>query len=233
MTDQRPTARTDGAAALSEVDKFLADIGKPATTGPTRRGRLIFGLDATMSRQPTWDMACELQAEMFREVATAGGLDMQLVYYRGLGECRASRWISEPQQLAKTMSQIMCEAGHTQIEKVLTHAQKETKLLKVSALVFVGDAMEESPDSLAHQAGELGRLGVPAFMFQEGRDREVEHVFRNIAELTHGAYCRFDSGSAKQLGQLLKAVAVFAVGGVAALQASKDAGALKLLSQLR
>src|SRR5262245_46486794 len=233
MTDQRPTARTGSAPAASDLDSFLAEIGKLATGGPTGRGRLIFALDATASRQPTWDTACELQADMFREVATAGGLDMQLVYYRGLGECRASRWIPEPQQLAKTMSQIMCEAGHTQIEKVLTHSQKETKLLKVSALVFVGDAMEENPDSLAHQAGELGRLGVPAFMFQEGRDREVEHVFRNIVQLTHGAYCRFDSGSAKQLGQLLKAVAVFAVGGVAALQASKDAGALKLLSQLR
>jgi hypothetical protein len=233
MTDQRPTARTDSTPASSDIDSFLAEIGKLATGGPAGRGRLIFALDATASRQPTWDTACELQAEMFRKVASIGGLDMQLVYYRGLGECRASRWISDPKQLAKTMSQIMCEAGHTQIEKVLTHAQKETKLLHVSALVFVGDAMEENPDSLAHQAGELGRLRVPAFMFQEGRDRQVEYVFRNIAQLTHGAYCRFDTGSASQLAELLKAVAVFAVGGVAALAVSKDAGAIKLLSQLR
>jgi hypothetical protein len=233
MTDQRPTARTDSVPSASDVDAFLAEIGKVATAGPTRRGRLVFALDATASRQPTWDTACELQGEMFREVASAGGLDMQLVYYRGLGECRASRWISEPQQLAKTMSQIMCEAGHTQIEKVLAHAQKETKLLKVSALVFVGDAMEESPDSLAHEAGELGRLGVPAFMFQEGRNCEVEHVFRNIVQLTHGAYCRFDPGAARQLGALLRAVAVFAVGGTQALAARGDADAIKLLSQLR
>lgn len=233
MPDQRPTTRSDGVPAASEVDNFLAQISKRASGTPTGRGRLIFTLDATASRQPTWDTACELQAEMFREVAAAGGLDMQLVYYRGLGECRASRWISGPQQLAKTMSQIMCEAGHTQIEKVLTHAQKETKLLKVSALVFVGDAMEESPDDLAHQAGELGRLSVPAFMFQEGRDREVEHVFRNIAQLTHGAYCRFDPGAACELGALLRAVAVFAVGGTQALVARGDADAIKLLSQLR
>jgi hypothetical protein len=158
---------------------------------------------------------------------------MQLVYYRGLGECRASRWISEPQQLAKTMSQIMCEAGHTQIGKILTHTRNETKLLKVSALVFVGDAMEENPDGLAHQASELARLSVPAFMFQEGRDREVEHVFRNIAQLTHGAYCRFDPGAARKLGALLRAVAVFAVGGTQALAARGDAGAIKLLGQLR
>jgi hypothetical protein len=131
------------------------------------------------------------------------------------------------------MSQIRCEAGYTQIEKVLIHAQKETKLLSVSALVFVGDAMEENPDDLAHQASELGRLKVPAFMFQEGHDRKVEQVFRNIAELTHGAYCRFDPGAARQLAELLRAVAVFAVGGRAALAARKDPGTIKLLSQLR
>ena len=103
----------------------------------------------------------------------------------------------------------------------------------MSALVLVGDAMEENPDSLAHQAGELGRLGVPAFMFQEGRDREVEHAFRNIAQLTHGAYCRFDPGAARELGALLRAVAVFAVGGTQALVARGDASAVKLLGQLR
>jgi hypothetical protein len=233
MTDQRPTARTDSIPASSDIDTFLAEIGKLATGGLTGCGRLIFALDATASRQPTWDTACKLQADMFREVATAGGLDMQLVYYRGLGECRASRWISRPGQLAKTMSQIACEAGHTQIEKVLIHAKKETTLLRVSALVFVGDAMEENPDSLAHQAGELGGLGVPAFMFQEGRDREVEHTFRNIAQLTHGAYCRFDPGAARELGALLRAVAVYAVGGTQALAARGDAGAIKLLSQMR
>ena len=236
MTDERPVYyRSDGTPTLprSEVDSFLAELKGRATATTGARGRLVFALDATASRQPTWDTACELQAEMFREVATAGGLDMQLVYYRGLGECRASRWISGPQQLAKTMSQIMCEAGHTQIEKVLIHASKETKLLKVSALIFVGDAMEENPDSLAHQAGELGRLGVPAFMFQEGKARDVEQVFREIARLTRGAYCRFDPGAAHQLAELLRAVAVYATGGITALAARRDTSAVKLLAQLK
>jgi hypothetical protein len=131
------------------------------------------------------------------------------------------------------MSQIMCRAGETQIEKVLAHAAKETKLLKVSALVFVGDAMEEGPDIVLSAANTLGRLSVPAFMFQEGQDRLVEQTFQDIARLTHGAYCCFDSGSAKQLGELLKAVAVYAVGGKEALLARGDAGAVKLLGQLK
>jgi len=236
MTDQRPTPRSDGTltdAPRSELDRFLAEVKGLTPAAPGSRGRLIFALDATQSRQSTWDTACELQAEMFREVATAGGLDMKLVYYRGLGECKASGWIPHPEQLAKTMSRIVCMAGHTQIEKVLTFAQKEAKLLPVNGLVFVGDAMEENPDALAHEAGELGRLGVRAFMFQEGHDREVEQVFREIVRLTRGAYCRFDPGAARQLAELLRAVAVFAVGGVAALANRHDAGAIKLLGQLK
>jgi hypothetical protein len=108
----------------SEVDTFLAELKTLTPASPNTRGRLIFALDATASRQPTWDTACVLQAEMFREATAASGLDMQLVYYRGLDECRASRWISNPEQLAKTMSQIACHAGHTQIEKILIHASK-------------------------------------------------------------------------------------------------------------
>jgi len=233
MTDQQPATSTGTAPTTSDLDAFLAEIGKPKPHNPQSRSRLIFALDATASRQPTWDTACNLQAEMFREVATIGGLNMQLVYYRGLNECRASRWISNPSQLAKTMSQIMCEAGHTQIAKVLTHAKKETTLLQVSALVFVGDAMEENPDSLAHQAGELGRLRVPAFMFQEGHDPNVESAFRTIAQYTHGAYARFNQESAKQLGELLKAVAVFAAGGIAALEASKNTNDKLLLGLMK
>ena len=52
-----------------------------------------------MSRQPTWDTACTLQADMFREAAAIGGLDIQLVYFRGLGECRASGWVADSERL--------------------------------------------------------------------------------------------------------------------------------------
>src|SRR5215510_8238650 len=107
-----------------EIDAFVEKLRSLGPSTAQGRGGLIFALDATASRQPTWDTACTLQANMFREAATIGRLNMQLVFYRGLGECRASRWISNPTQLAKTMSQIMCAAGETQIGKVLTHAQK-------------------------------------------------------------------------------------------------------------
>jgi hypothetical protein len=225
------------AATRAEIDAFIAKVkGLAPTTERGRRGRLIFALDATMSRQPMWDTACRLQADMFREAAAIGGLDVQLVYYRGLAECRASRWVSQAERLAGLMERIDCRGGHTQIGKVIAHAKRETQATKVQALVFVGDAMEEKLDDLCHAAGELGLLGTPAFMFQEGDDPIAQGAFREIARLTRGAYCRFDPGAAHQLAELLRAAAAYAAGGMRALadlSARRDAGAIKLLEQMR
>src|SRR3954470_24892120 len=122
-------SRNEPAAAASraEIDAFLNQVRAlgPAN-GTGKRGRLIFALDATMSRQPLWDTACKLQGDMFREAAAIGGLDVQLVYYRGLGECGASAWVSEAQRLGGLMTRIACRGGHTQIGKVLAHARRET-----------------------------------------------------------------------------------------------------------
>jgi hypothetical protein len=209
-------------------------LGPAAQSG--QRGRLIFALDATMSRQPLWDTACRLQGDMFRETAAIGGLDVQLVYYRGLAECRASGWVSDARRLGGLMEKIDCRGGHTQIGKVLSHARSESERRKVQALVFVGDAMEEKIDDLCRAAGELGLLGLPAFMFQEGYDAVAEQAFREIARLTKGAYCRFDPGAAQQLGELLRAVAAYAAGGMKALadlSARRDPGAIKLIGQMK
>jgi len=225
------------ASSRAELDAFLARVG---TLGPAAkaggRGRLVFALDATMSRQPTWDQACALQADMFREAVAAGGLDIQLVYYRGLAECRASPWIAESQRLGDLMSRIECRGGHTQIAKVLAHARRENDNGKISALVFVGDAMEEELDELCARAGELGVRNVPAFMFQEGYDPVCEQAFREIARLTRGAYCRFAPGAGHELGELLRAAAAYAAGGIKALadlQARQSRGARKLIEQLK
>jgi hypothetical protein len=225
------------ASPRTEIDAFLSKVKSlgPAT-GAGLRGRLIFALDATMSRQPLWDTACKLQADMFREAAAIGGLDVQLVYYRSLAECRASAWVSQAERLAELMTRIDCRGGHTQIGKVLAHARAESERRKVQALVFVGDAMEEKLDDLCQAAGELGLLGVPAFMFQEGYDAIAEQAFREIARLTKGAYCRFDPGAAHQLGELLRAAAAYAAGGMRALadlSARRDPGAIKLIGQMK
>src|SRR5262245_43194034 len=127
------------SSTRAEIDAFLAQVKRlTPVAGTGQRGRLIFALDATMSRQPLWDTACRLQADMFREAAAIGGLDVQLIYYRGLGECRASRWVSQAERLASLMERIDCRGGHTQICKIIAHAKRETQTTKVQALVFVG-----------------------------------------------------------------------------------------------
>jgi hypothetical protein len=236
-----PSRHGDTPAAPSsraEIDAFLDRLRtiERRDSGRSGRGRLIFALDATMSRQPTWDTACKLQAEMFQEAQVIGGLDVQLVYFRGVGECRASRWVSEPAALAALMEKIDCRGGHTQIRKVLAHARSETERAKVAALVYVGDAMEEAVDDLCAKAGELAVRGVRAFMFQEGGDSVAEQAFREIARLSRGAYCRFNAGAAHELGELLRAVAAYAAGGIKALDdlsARRHAGAVRLLQQMR
>jgi hypothetical protein len=173
---------------------------------------------------------------MFRAVKEVGGLDVQLVYFRGFNECQASRWVGDPDALARLMRKVHCEGGHTQIRKVLSHARKESERTKVSAVVYVGDAMEEDIDQLSQLAGELGLIRVPVFVFQEGHDVRAERAFKEIARLSRGAYCRFDAGSSRQLRELLTAGAVYATGGRKALQdlseEKRSDAALRLLQQL-
>jgi hypothetical protein len=227
---------TPATSPRAEIDRFLDQVkalSPDAKTG--RHGRLIFALDATMSRQPTWDQACKLQAEMFHEAAAAGGLDIQLVYYRGLAECRTSSWIADPARLGALMSGIDCRGGQTQIAKILAHARRENENGKIAVLVFVGDAMEEPLDALCARAGELGLRNVKAFMFQEGHDPICEQAFREIARLTGGAYCRFAPGAAHELAELLRAAAAYAAGGLKALADLKahGAGVARLIEQLK
>jgi len=212
----------------AEVAEFLRKVASaPKTRSDSRAGRLLFALDATASRQPTWDKATHIQGQMFEQAVKSGGLEIQLAYYRGHREFYASRWLQRSTQLLEVMTAVSCRGGLTQIERLLTHAVVESRRHKLNAVVFVGDCVEENVDRICHRAGELGIQGTPVFVFQEGREPKAEGAFREIARLSHGAYCHFDAASASQLGELLTAVAVFASGGPRALEDhSLGAGAL-------
>jgi hypothetical protein len=145
------------------------------------------------------------------------------------------------------MSTIRCMAGATKIARVLRHIRTENAREKIGAAIFIGDAVEELPSDLYDAAADLG---VPLFMFQEGDGlalyldehdgfvhehppQKVEQVFRELAGLTGGAYARFDAGAAAKLGELLQAVAAFAVGGIAALANQHTDSARRLLGQMK
>lgn len=229
--DTFPTRSTD-----TEIKEFLDKAATLPTRNQATQGHLIFALDATASRQPTWDRACQLQAEMFTETAHLGSLAIQFVWYRGFGDFGVTPWLTETSALLKRMTAVSCLGGLTQIGRVLDHAIRETRRHRINALVFVGDCVEEDIDRLCHQAGQLGVLGVPVFIFHEGAEAKAARAFRQIAQLSHGAYCSFDSGSARQLRELLGAVAVYAAGGRQALEdlgRRKGGLALQLTHQMK
>lgn len=231
--DVTKTDQGDGAlrkrSSSTEIASFLKTAGQVAKP---RSGRLIFALDATMSRQPTWDRAMVHQASMFDAVGKAGDLAVQLVYFRGLDECRASKWVINARALRDLMLSISCLAGHTQIAKVLTHATAETVKTPVAALVYIGDAIEENIEQLCEKAGELGVRGIRCFFFQDGLDITAERGFREMARLTGGAYLRLGPDSGKELAELLSAVALYARGGLKALSESPSNKARLLLEQM-
>ena len=219
-----------------DVDAFLRQVAVAPVPAGAAAGRLIFALDATASRQPTWDRACHLQAEMFEATVTLGGLAIQLCYFRGFNEFRATPWLADTATLVRRMTGVMCVAGQTQMARVLRHAVIEGKAARVGALVYVGDCMEEDAATIINLAGQLGLLGVPGFVFQEGDDPVARPVFHKVARLTKGAYARFDAGSAKVLRDLLMGAAVYAAGGHKALAefGKKTGGEVaRLTSQMR
>jgi hypothetical protein len=241
MTDKKDVshAPSGGAVAGSAgtmIDSFLKQASRLGpVAGTAARPRLVFALDATMSRQPTWDLACRVQSEMFEATSKIGGLSVQLVYFRGFDECRASRFVVEPRALTDLMAKIDCRGGQTQIGRVLRHVRDEAGRAPVKALVYVGDAMEEPIDDVCGAAGELGLVGVKAFMFHEGHDPVAGGAFQEVARLTGGAYARFDASAPGALANLMRAAAAYASGGVAALQhlAASDGKARALLTSMQ
>ncbi len=207
------------SSSSNNIDTFLKQVRNLQTVRSRygKAGRLVFMIDATASRQPAWDQACRIQGEMFRAVEKIGTLQVQLVYFRGFGEFHASPWLSDSRMLLREMTGVSCLAGQTQIHRALQHLLGETRRMPVSAAVYIGDACEEAGAGIARLAGQLGVHKTPVFMFQENRDQRTADIYENVASLSGGAYCRFDSNSADLLSELLSAVAVYATGGKEAL----------------
>ena len=199
-----------------------------------RQARLIFALDATASREPTWAQARALHGELFGAAAADTSLAVQLCYYRGHAEFRASEWLTHSSALLDQMAGVTCLAGTTQIGRLITHALQAGSVNQpVRALVFVGDACEERREYLSSLAGQCGIRKLPLFLLQEGHDAQTRAIFQELARLSGGATIPFDAGSAERLRMLLRAVANFARGGIKALQEGSDEGERLLLEALR
>lgn len=223
-----PTKKTNAG----EVQAFLQQA-RTVQRFSSGRSRLLFAIDATASRQPTWDLACTLQAEMFKATTDLPSLSMQLAYYRGIGELHLGDWQNDASKLSRQMSRVECAAGRTQIAKLLRLALKQQSTAAARALVFIGDAVEENTAVLRDLAGQCRLHSLPLFIFQEGYDPTASQCFEAMAKISGGAYEHFDHSSARRLQDLLEAVARYASGGRKALESKPTAGAQRLLKQLK
>jgi hypothetical protein len=195
---------TPGGVSIAAVRQQMERQRYEARHAP----RMIFAMDATASREPTWEMAGKLHREM---VAALGSLTLQLVFFGGTA-CRASRWVVGGQRLAELMTRVRCATGYTQIGRVLRHVLSESREHTIRALVYVGDCCEEPGEQLFALAEQHKRRKIPIFVFQEGRDSVAEPIFRRLAQITDGIYASFDAGSAEQLRKLLAGAADYAAG---------------------
>lgn len=232
------TTKPGNANVAAFLDRARAVAVRPAAAP----GRLLFIMDATASRQPSWDRACHVMAEMFAAAgdgvgSTAsgggGGLAVRLAYWRGHMDFAATPFLTDGAELTRRMAGVRCLGGQTQILRALMHALDETKRTRIHATVLIGDALEEALDPIAHVAGQLGLHGTPVFAFHEGGEPASAEAFRQIAKLSGGAFAPFDSASATALRDLLRAVAVFAAGGRARLAALPGPAAGRMVAQLR
>lgn len=233
--DKKLIQKRNKALKAKEVDNFLKTIEKtPIKKKTDLSARIIFAIDATASRQPTWDYACHLQTEMFDIAQEYGNLEVQLIFYRGFGECKASKWTDDPESLKLKMQRISCLGGQTQIGKVLHRVLQEVEKKKVNALIFVGDAIEEDVDHLSHLAGKISFYNLPIFIFQEGYDSFAGEGFRQIAKITNGVHFHFDQKAISQLKDLLRGVISYSFGGMEALnlEAEKNNSLLEFQKQL-
>ena len=211
-----PTSNRGSKSMLDQYLKTHQQVG-------TGNGRLLFALDATASRQATWNTACRLQADMFRRAGA--GLSVSLCYFRGADEFKATGWVTTGESLVRPMMKLEVQTGFTQIRRVLYHALRQHAEKPIAAVTYVGDACEENVDELAGLASELGALRLPVFMFLEGEpggENEIEKVFRLIAQRSGGAFFWFGIDSPQAVAHFadtLNAVAKLAVGDAKAVAA--------------
>ena len=222
-------AKLQKTSSPAELAAFSKQISALQTSTD---GRLLFVLDATASRQPTWDLAMGLQHDMFAALAQGTELKIKLGFYRGHQEFKLGPWISEAPALHRLMSKVSCVAGRTQIVRVLNKALAEHHSTPLSAVVFIGDSVEEPVAELEVLAGQMRLHGLPGFFFYEGDDFGATATFKNLAKLSGGAAARFDPSAPDTLLGLLQAAARYATGGLDALKALPNTPPV-LLEQLK
>lgn len=197
------------------------------------QNRLIFSLDATASREPTWHVARSMHRALFDIATEDTTFALQLCYFRGLMEFEATPWMTQPGPLLDALNAVYCKRGATQIERMLRHALAEFEgSSSIKAIVYIGDACEENSDTLNALAVQCRLAKRPLLLFQEGRDATASLCFASMAALSNGAHLQLDDASGDRLRELLRSAVRFVLGGRKALQGSPHESDKLLLNKL-
>lgn len=228
-----PPTRRLRATLLDRLRALIAGPQEPVPDSSTpARPRLVFGFDATASREPAWAMARKVTDALVKTLP--GELDVALAVHGGSRLHTFTKFTNDGRTLRDLAASISCEAGQTRLLPILSGSLARPG---VRVVTYIGDVYEESLTRGRAVADELGRRGIKLFVFHDVSDwaaRRDNEVFLDLARRTGGCVLPFDASAPGRLHDLLAAVAVFAVGGAALLQERRGnlPGAVVLLGSL-
>jgi hypothetical protein len=225
-----------GNALLSLRNALFARTESPPPAEPAsgpQRPRLVFGFDATASREPAWAAARQVTDALVR--ALPGALDVALAVHGGSRLHTFTAFTANPAALRDLAASIECRAGYTQMLPILSRAIAAPG---VRVVTYIGDVFEESPARGRKLADEMGRRGTRLFVLHDVADwnaRRDGAIFLDLARRTGGCVLPFDANAPDRLRDILAAVAVYAVGGEALLEQKRGTlpAAAMLLTHLK
>lgn len=204
--------------------------GTAPSSAYSGRPRLVFGFDATASREPAWATARQVTDALVQ--ALPGALDVALAVHGGSRLHTFTGFTADANMLRDRAAGIVCRAGVTRLLPMLRRSLDSPG---VRVVVYIGDVFEESPGRGRSLADAMGRRGIRLIVLHDTADwmaRRDAEIFLDLARRTGGCVLPFDAGAAERLRAILGAAAAYAVGGTELLRQRGDAGALLLLQHL-
>jgi hypothetical protein len=231
----RGIASTAVSAAASGGATLAAALGHaepPAETGAPVRPRLVFGVDATASREPAWAVARQVTDALVK--AMPGDLDVALAVHGGSRVHTFTAFTDNANTLRDRAAGVRCLAGLTRLLPILAASLKHPG---IRVVVYIGDVFEEGVPAGRALADAMGARGTRLIVLHDTADRSARRdaeVFWDLAKRTGGCVLPFDASAPDRLRDLLSAVAVYAIGGEKLLreQRGNTAGAVALLEHL-
>src|SRR4051812_10567444 len=217
---------------LDHIRGFLTGSAPQLPASVPTRPRLIFGFDATASREPAWATARTVTDALVK--ALPGELDVALAVHGGGRVHTFTAFTSDANTLRDRAAGITCESGLTRLLPILAASLKQPA---VQVVVYIGDVFEESLPQGRRLADSMGAQRIKLIVLHDTADhaaRRDAEMFWDLAKRTGGCVLPFDANASDRLRDLLSAVAVYAVGGEKLLRERRHAlpGAVALLEHL-